>query len=105
MNRLHPRFRSEATAEILGRRAVVAAGVRTRLLGLALIDRFEAPEALLIPGCRSVHTFGMRFEIEVAFLDGGGSVVERHTRVRAQRIVSCRAADSVLEWPCCRAEV
>ena len=37
-------------------------------VGLAL-RREPPPHALLIPRCRSVHTFGMRFAIDVAFLD------------------------------------
>ena len=38
---------------------------------------------MVIPGCRWVHTIGMRFPIDVAYLDGDGVVVktvrmERH---------------------------
>ncbi|MBI5598335.1 MAG: DUF192 domain-containing protein [Deltaproteobacteria bacterium] len=32
-------------------------------------------EALLIRPCRGVHTLGMRFPIDVLFLDSGGRVV------------------------------
>ena len=46
----------------------VAEGTRDRLLGLALVPAMPAGEALLIPGCRSVHTFGMRFSLDVFFV-------------------------------------
>jgi len=37
--------------------------------GLRGIQGLARNVALFIPGCRSVHTFGMRFVIRVAFLD------------------------------------
>lgn len=39
-----------------------------RLRGLALLPGLPAGRALLIPRCRSVHTVGMRFAIDVAFI-------------------------------------
>lgn len=46
--------------------ARVAASRRARTLGLARSD--DPPEALMIPVCASVHTFGMRYAIDVAFV-------------------------------------
>ena len=58
-----------------GLRAVVAERPLARLLGLALMRR--PPEhALLIPRCRSVHTWGMRFPIDVAFVVPGPAGLE-----------------------------
>jgi uncharacterized membrane protein (UPF0127 family) len=39
-----------------------------RLLGLALLKDLPADHALLIPRCSSMHTFGMRFDLDVLFL-------------------------------------
>jgi hypothetical protein len=63
-----------------------------------LLDRRDAPAALLIPRCSSVHTFGMRFPLEVVFLDETRRELERR-RVAPRRIASRRGADSVLELP------
>jgi uncharacterized membrane protein (UPF0127 family) len=63
-----------------------------------LLDRRDAPAALLIPRCSSIHTFGMRFPLEVVFLDGEGRELERR-RVVPRRIASRRGAGSVLELP------
>ena len=52
-----------------------AIGWRARLLGLALLDTLPPEHALLIRRCRSVHTFGMRFPIDLVFLDRRGAVV------------------------------
>lgn len=51
----------------------VASHPAARVRGLLGRDGLEG--ALLLPGCRSVHTLGMRFPIDVAFLDRGGRVV------------------------------
>ncbi len=57
-------------------------GQRTR--GLMGRDEFEG--ALVIRPCRQVHTFGMRFPIDVAFCDGVGTV--RHLSCLAPRRIS-----------------
>ena len=77
----------------------VAAGARARLLGLARLDRDEAGPGLLIPRCSSVHTFGMRFELDLLFLDRDGAVVATRTGVPPRRLASCRGAVAVLELP------
>jgi len=46
-----------------------ATTLRARLLGLAFMRPPPPDHALLIPRCRSIHTFGMRFAIDVTFLD------------------------------------
>jgi uncharacterized protein len=69
----------------------------SRLLGLALLRETPSGHALLIPDCRSVHTFGMRFAIDVAFLDEAGGMVRVERWVPARRILTCPNAFAVLE--------
>lgn len=77
----------------------MAVGPRARLLGLAHLDRAEAGAGLLIPRCSSVHTFGMRFALDICFLDEAGEIVAVRRAIRARRVVSCRGAVAVLEIP------
>ena len=49
--------------------AWVAESHAARLLGLAGLERLPAGRALLIPACRAVHTWGMRFALDVAFVE------------------------------------
>ena len=70
---------------------------RARLLGLAFVRPPPADHALLIPHCRSVHTFGMRFPIDVAFVDERGRVLRTERGVKACRVLTCRGAFAVLE--------
>jgi uncharacterized membrane protein (UPF0127 family) len=77
----------------------VAEGFRTRLLGLAFRDRADAGPGLLIPRCASVHTFGMRFALDVYFLDRDGRVLRIRRRVPPRRVLWHRGARKVLEIP------
>jgi uncharacterized membrane protein (UPF0127 family) len=83
----------------MGREVPLARGARARLLGLALLDHDRAGPGLLIPHCRSVHTFGMRFALDVVFLDAGGRAVSVRRSVPANRVISERGAVAVLELP------
>ena len=67
--------------------AEVARDPRDRRRGLLGRDAFEG--AFVIRHCRNVHTFGMRFPIDVAFCDRYGFVLHRRTlgRRRVSRFV------------------
>ena len=74
----------------------VATAGAARVRGL--LGRDGVDGALLLPRCRSVHTLGMRFAIDVAFLSRRGKVVAVVTPMRRWRIGRSRLrASSVLE--------
>jgi uncharacterized membrane protein (UPF0127 family) len=60
--------------------------------------------ALHIPRCRSVHTFGMRFALDLIWLGADGGVVRVDRVVPPRRLRSCRAARSVVEVAAGRAD-
>ena len=73
----------------------VARSRSARRKGLLGRDGIEG--ALLLAPARSVHTLGMRFDIDVAFLDRDG-VVRRTVRMSRNRIgLPCLPARSVVE--------
>src|SRR3954471_23412614 len=77
-----------------------ATTLRARLLGLALMRRAPPPgHALLIPHCRSVHTFGMRFRLDITFLDSSGRPLRVERDVPPRRVLCERRAFAVLEPP------
>lgn len=96
---LASRLRRLRTAVILGIEVPVAMGVRARLLGLACLDRDEAGSGLLIPRCASVHTFGVRFALDLVFLDCEGGLSSVRRAVPPRRVVADRDAVAVLELP------
>ena len=97
-----PTARLAALPEIVldgGLRAAEAATPLARLRGLAGLSTIEPGEALLLRRCRSVHTLGMRFALDLVWLDADDQVVRVDRAVRANRMRSCRRARSVLELP------
>ena len=93
------RLRGLSRVYVLGRSVPVARGARSRLLGLALLRLERAGEGLLIPRCRSVHTFGMRFPLDLVFLGPDGRVLLMRRAVQPGRLLVCRGAAAVLELP------
>lgn len=77
----------------------VAASRRARGRGLARIDAdgLDTGHALLIPGCRSVHTAGMRFALDLVWLDSSGAVVRVDESVVPRRLRTCLRARAVVE--------
>ena len=77
-----------ASAEVADARS----GRRRGLLGR---DHLEG--AIVLRPCRWIHTLGMRFDLDVAFLDGEGRVVKT-MHVRRHRIgVPVGRANTVIE--------
>jgi hypothetical protein len=93
------RFDRLPPAEVGELEVPVATGLRARLLGLAHLEREEAGAGLLIPRCRGVHTFGMRFALDLVFLDRSGRPLAVRRAVGPRRIVGDRSAASFLELP------
>ena len=60
---------------VLGDKVRTASGFLSRFVGLLGTASIADGEGLWIVPCRSVHTLGMRYPIDVAFLDARGVVV------------------------------
>lgn len=67
----------------------------TRMWGLMRRDGVEG--ALLLRPCRSVHSFGVRFELDVAFLDGDNVIIRMLRLPRRRVTLPVWRARSVLE--------
>jgi len=93
------RLRGLGSVETPVCRVPVASSLPSRLLGLALLRRERAGPGLLLTRCRSVHTFGMRFRLDVHFIDATGREVRVARAVPPGRIMFERRAASVLEVP------
>ena len=93
------RLRQLPSVIVLGREVTVASTRYARLFGLAHLSMDEAGPGLLIPRCRSVHTFGMRFALDLVFLDRDGRPCSVRRGVPARRLAWDRRASAVLELP------
>jgi uncharacterized membrane protein (UPF0127 family) len=65
--------------------------------GLAKLDEMPETTALHIRSCRSVHTFTMRFPLDLIWLDKAGHVVRVDAGVPPRRLRNCLRARSVIE--------
>jgi uncharacterized membrane protein (UPF0127 family) len=83
----------------LGDRIDVADTSRARRTGLLKHATFEPGEGLWIVPCEAVHTFGMRFPIDVVFLSRAKKVLKVRRDLPKRRIAFCLRAHSVLELP------
>ncbi len=96
---LSPRLRALPRRRACGLLVPVAVDFRARLLGLAGLRREQAGPGLLIPDCGSVHTCGMRFELDLVFLDARGRPLQVRHRVPPRRLAWHRDAVAILEVP------
>jgi uncharacterized protein len=79
-----------------GLRVATAASAWQRGRGLMGLDDLPPGHALRIPRCSSVHTFWMRFPVDLVWLDGDGRVLRVDPAVR-RRLRWCRGAREVVE--------
>jgi uncharacterized membrane protein (UPF0127 family) len=63
----------------LGRKVRIASSFLDRVIGLLATSSLGSEEGLWISPCKSIHTFFMRYPIDVLFLDAKGIVVNQST--------------------------
>lgn len=95
---------NQTRGTILAEQAAVAKTSRARRTGLLKHDSLPDGEGLWIVPCEAVHTFGMKFAIDVLFLDRKKRVLKVRSNMARRRISFCLPAHSVLELPAGKAE-
>jgi len=68
-----------------------------RMRGLLARPALLATQGLWIEPCPSVHTFGMRYPIDVVFMDNSGGVKKIAHNLKPLRLSSCHGARNTLE--------
>lgn len=68
-----------------------------RAVGLLATPGLDDPCGLWITPCNSVHTFGMRYAIDVIFVGPDGAISKIVERLVPWRAAGCRKARSTLE--------
>ena len=92
--------RDLATGVILANRVTIASTRKQRAVGLLGRRSLEAGEGLLITPCHGVHTWFMRFSIDVLSMDADGIVVDAVSTLKPWRMRLPRpGARTVLELP------
>ena len=81
-------IRNATKGVVLAETVEVANTFLTRLRGLLGRKEFREGEALIIDPCNSVHTIGMRFSIDVLFLDRENRVIGLRRGISPNRMTS-----------------
>lgn len=69
----------------------------SRLVGLLGTSFLDENAGIMISPCSSVHTVGMKMNIDIVFLDKKGVVAKIARSVRPYRFLSCRKSVAVIE--------
>ena len=85
---------------VIAENVEVARSFAARLIGLMGRRSLPSGFALVIPACRQVHTFFMRFPIDVLFLDADNRVICLENGIKPHRVTGyCRGAACAVEFP------
>ena len=93
------RVRNQTRNTVLASAADVADSSASRRTGLLKHERLEPGEGLWITPCESVHTFFMKFAIDLVYLDKKKKVRKVRHAVPPWRLSACLTAYSILELP------
>lgn len=90
-------IRNERNGRILATYVLPAFDSKTRRSGLLGYDSLPDGHAMVIAPTNAVHTFFMRFSIDLAFVDRTGRVVKTCQSVRPWRLAGALRAYAVVE--------
>ena len=85
--------------EILASDARIAASFMDRLKGLLGTKKLDQGQGLIIRPCNSIHTIGMKYSIDIIFLDKQNKVVKIVMDMHSGRVSICNSASYVVELP------
>ena len=91
--------RNESRDCVLGEHVETADTSKKRQTGLLKHERLLPGHGLWIVPCEGVHTFWMKFRIDVVFLSKKRKVLKIRKDMKQWRMAWCLRAHSVLEFP------
>jgi uncharacterized membrane protein (UPF0127 family) len=92
-------LRNTSNAQVVAASVEVALTRAARRRGLLGRDRLEPGRAMLIAPCSSIHTWFMRFPIDVIFVARDGRVVKTRAAMPPWRLAVALGAYAVVELP------
>src|SRR4029079_15051022 len=93
------KVRNRDRGTVLAEAADVADTSAKRRTGLLKHSKLAPGEGLWIAPCEAVHSFGMKFAIDVVYLDRRKKVRKVRKEMVPRRLSACLMAYSVLELP------
>jgi uncharacterized membrane protein (UPF0127 family) len=93
------RVRNLSRDSLLATEADIADTSKKRRVGLLKHQSLDPGQGLWIAPCEAIHTFGMKFPIDVVFMDRKKKVMKVRENMCRGRMTLCLWAHSVLELP------
>ncbi len=93
------RVSNQTRSRLLADRADIADTSAKRRTGLLKHNRLDPGEGLWIAPSEGVHTFGMKFPIDVLFLSRNKKILKTRPNMARRKIALSWRAHSVLELP------
>src|SRR5579872_3895077 len=93
------RLINRRTGQVLAAQVEAALDSKSRRRGLLGLDRFPAGRALIIAPTNAIHTWFMRFAIDVIFVARDGRVVKVRQQLKPWRLSGALRGFAVIELP------
>jgi uncharacterized protein len=93
------RLENDRNGRILAHRVATAFDSASRRRGLLGRDSLPTGSALVIAPTNAIHTFFMRFAIDVAFMSKAGRVLKVYGALPPWRVAGALGAHAVIELP------
>ena len=93
------KVRNRDRGTVVAEAAEVADSSAKRRTGLLKHSKLDPGEGLWIAPCEAVHSFGMKFAIDLVYLDRKKRVRKIRKGMVPRRLSACLTAHSVLELP------
>ncbi|MDD5748350.1 MAG: DUF192 domain-containing protein [Actinomycetota bacterium] len=89
-----------SNGEIIARKTRIATKTKERMRGLIGRESLAGGEAMLFPGCSQIHTFFMRFPIDVIFVGKDGLILKSYRELAPWRVTTISTQSAfALEMP------
>jgi uncharacterized membrane protein (UPF0127 family) len=93
------RLENDRNGRLLADQIATAFDSRSRRRGLLGREGLPERSAIIIAPTNAIHTFFMRFAIDVAFISKDGRVVKTYHALRPWRVAGALRAQAVIELP------
>lgn len=90
-------LRNARSGSLLANSVHIAFDFRSRLQGLLGRRSLERGQALVLAPCNTVHTFFMKFSIDVLFMSGSGTVLTVLPGLKPWRFATSKGAAAAIE--------
>lgn len=88
---------SRDDTEVISIKGMQTQSLKERLGGLLVLEALNREQALWITPCNSIHTFGMKYALDLVYIDKNNKVRGLVSNIKPWRMSLCLRAKAVME--------